>query len=144
MQGQWQPPPLLPESAPARAAPAASDRSVPAPSTASDAARFELRLDSGSSIRVSGPVLLGRNPDAADSPGAHPIAVPDETRSLSKTHALVRPVEGGLEIVDWHSTNGSSLISGGVERSLPAGVAVRAAEGDRIRFGSRVADVIRL
>lgn len=140
-QSQWQPPPLLPDSA---AVPVAPNPAPPAPQPAPRAARLELRLDTGGSILVSEPILLGRNPDSADHPGARPVAVADESRSLSKTHMLVRPVDGGLEIVDWHSTNGSGLISEGVERALPPGVPVRAVAGDRIRLGDRVADVIRI
>ena len=92
---------------------------------------------------MSEPILLGRNPDAADHPGARPVAVADASRSLSKTHMLVRPVDGGLEIVDWHSTNGSALISDGVERALAPGMPVQAVAGDRIRLGDRLAEVIR-
>lgn len=149
-QSQWQPPPLMPTPAgapaasnPPAVAPASNRAAPPAPQPAASAARFELRLDTGDSIRVSEPILLGRNPDSADHPGARPIAVADESRSLSKTHLLVRPVDGGLEIVDWHSTNGSALISEGVARALPPGVPVRAVEGDTIQLGDRVADVIR-
>ncbi|KQZ83022.1 hypothetical protein ASD56_11790 [Microbacterium sp. Root166] len=142
-QSAWQPPALLP---PADAPPAPDAPATPAPSPrlAATAMRFELRLDTGDSIRVSEPILLGRNPDAADHPGARPIAVADASRSLSKTHMFVRPVDGGLEVVDWHSTNGSALISNGVEHALPPGVPVQAAEGDRIRLGDRLADVIRI
>ncbi|MEY2847700.1 MAG: hypothetical protein RI885_365, partial [Actinomycetota bacterium] len=107
-------------------------------------ARFELRFDTGDRIDVSEPVLLGRDPDAAHHPGARAVSVVDESRSLSKTHLLVRPMEGGLEVVDWHSTNGSGLTSGGVEVELSPGVPAPANEGDRIRLGDRIADVTRL
>lgn len=149
-QPQWmvqpQPKPAVraaTEQAP-RAVQPAPVASTPAPPQAAPTARFELRLDTGDRIDVSEPVLLGRDPDAAHHPGARPIAVPDESRSLSKTHLLVRPIEGGLEIVDWHSTNGSGLTSGGVELELSPGVPVPAVDGDRIRLGDRIADVIRL
>lgn len=136
--------PVAPPPATAATAgpPPATDAPTPAV-PAARAARFALRLDSGDSIPVVGPVLLGRNPDSAVHPGARPVPVPDDSWSLSKTHLLVRPADGGLEVVDWHSTNGSALISGGVERALPPGAPVAAVEGDRIRLGDRVADVIR-
>jgi uncharacterized RDD family membrane protein YckC len=141
----WQPPPLMPNAAAVPPPPEPQSLAPnPAPQPAPSAARFELRLDTGDSILVSEPILLGRNPDSADHSGARPVAVADESRSLSKTHVLVRPVDGGLEIVDWHSTNGSGLISEGVERALSPGVPVRAVGGDRIRLGNRVADVIRV
>lgn len=114
-----------------------------APQEASPSTTLVLRLDTGESIPVSGPILLGRNPDAADHPGARAIRVADGSRTLSKTHMLVRPVAGGLEVVDCASTNGSGLIRAGVEQGLTAGVPVRAADGDRIRLGDRTADVVR-
>ena len=117
---------------------------APEPSPSRGTGSFVLRLDSGESIPVSEPILLGRNPDSADHPGARPVAIPDESRSLSKTHLLVRPVDGGLEIVDWHSTNGSGLVSGGAELALSPGVPVPARDGDKILLGDRVADVIRI
>lgn len=110
---------------------------------ASPSTTLVLRLDTGESIPVSGPILLGRNPDAVGHPGARPIRVADGSRTLSKTHMLVRPVAGGLEVVDCASTNGSGLIRAGVEQGLTAGVPVRAADGDRIRLGDRTADVVR-
>ncbi|MET0296555.1 MAG: RDD family protein [Microbacterium sp.] len=107
-------------------------------------ARFGLRLDTGESIPILEPVLLGRNPDAADRPGARAIALADDSRSLSKTHMLVRPVDGGLEIEDCHSTNGSGLIRGGTEYAVSAGSPVHATDGDMIRLGDRVAAVVRV
>ena len=115
-----------------------------APAQRMPAARFGLRLDTGESILVSGPVLLGRNPDATEHQGARPIALTDDSRSLSKTHLLVRPADGGLEIVDCRSTNGSGLVRAGVEYAVTAGVPVLTIEGDVIRLGDRVASVVRV
>ncbi|HWK79071.1 RDD family protein [Microbacterium sp.] len=105
---------------------------------------FGLRLDTGDSIPVAAPVLLGRNPDAAGHPGAHTVALEDESKSLSKTHLLVRPVEGGLEIMDCGSTNGSGLVRGGTEYEVVAGAPVVTIEGDTVRLGDRLAAVIRV
>jgi uncharacterized RDD family membrane protein YckC len=105
---------------------------------------FGLRFDSGESIPVSEPVLLGRNPDSAEHPGARAIALADDSRSLSKTHMRVTPIDGGLEIVDCRSTNGSGLIRGGTEYAVTAGVPVATTEGDTIRLGDRTAAVVRL
>ena len=113
---------------------------LPVPSAAT--AVRALRLDSGEVIPIDGPTLVGRDPDAAAHAGAHPVRVRDETRSLSKTHALVRPAPGGVEVVDLHSTNGSAVVQGGVEREIPRGVVVLAAAGDTIRLGDRTAEVI--
>ena len=131
------PQPALPqEPAPA---PAPQPARAPLP-----AARFGLRLDTGESILISAPVLLGRNPDATEHPGARPIALADDSRSLSKTHLLVRPVDGGLEIVDCRSTNGSGLIRDGAEYGVTAGTPVVTTDGDMIRLGDRVAAVVRV
>jgi len=116
---------------------------TPAPQPES-AVRFGLRFDSGESIPISEPVLLGRNPDATEHPGASAIALADDSRSLSKTHMLVRPVDGGLEIVDCSSTNGSGLIRGGTEYGVAAGAPTMATDGDMIRLGDRVAAVVRV
>ena len=120
---------------------AADPRTRPQPEPA---ARFGLRFDSGESIPISAPVLLGRNPDATDYPGASAIALADDSRSLSKTHMLVRPVDGGLEIVDCRSTNGSGVIRGGTEYGVAAGTPTMATDGDMIRLGDRVAAVVRV
>jgi uncharacterized RDD family membrane protein YckC len=135
------------QAAPAAPAPQSA---APAPQPAAPApqpepvVRFGLRWDSGESIPIAAPVLLGRNPDAAEHPGATAIALADDSRSLSKTHLLVRPVPGGLEIVDCRSTNGSGLIRGGTEYGVAAGTPTTATEGDMIRLGDRVAAVVRL
>ncbi len=132
------PPVVLPEPA----APSAPSPQHPAPQPP-EPVPFGLRLDTGQSIPVSDPVLLGRNPDAAGHPGARPVPLADDTRSLSKTHLLVRPVDGGLEITDCGSTNGSGLVRGGVEYAVAAGTPVITVEGDMIRLGDRVATVVR-
>ncbi|MCR2811339.1 MULTISPECIES: RDD family protein [unclassified Microbacterium] len=134
----------VPPPAPQRE-PAPQPEPVQPPSSQPEpAARFGLRFDSGESIPITAPVLLGRNPDAAQHPGASAIALSDDSKSLSKTHMLVRPVEGGLEIVDCRSTNGSGLIRAGTEYAVAAGTPTMATDGDKIRLGDRVAAVVRV
>lgn len=105
---------------------------------------FGLRLDTGESVPVTEPLLFGRNPDAALHPGARAVPLDDESKSLSKTHLLVRPVDGGLEVTDCGSTNGSGLARAGVEYVIEAGVPVVTVEGDTIRLGDRSAVVVRV
>jgi len=137
-------PPATPAAAPPAPAPAPASAS-PAPAPQPDATTlFALRFDSGESIPISGPVLLGRNPDATSHPGASAIALADDSRSLSKTHMLVRPVDGGLEVIDCRSTNGSGVIRGGAEHPVAAGTPTIATDGDMIRLGDRVAAVVRI
>ena len=137
------PPAVSPPPAP-QPVPAPAPAPPPAPVQPESEARFGLRFDSGESIPISAPVLLGRNPDATDYPGASAIALADDSRSLSKTHMLVRPVDGGLEIVDCRSTNGSGVIRGGTEYGVAAGTPTLATDGDMIRLGDRVAAVVRV
>jgi hypothetical protein len=144
------PPARAPQPAPARtpASPAASaspssQASPPSP-PAESVAQFALRLDTGQSIPVAEPVLLGRNPDGSMHPDARPLPLADASRSLSKTHLLVRPVAGGFEIVDCGSTNGSGLIRDGIEYAATAGAAVPVHDGDTIRMGDRLATVVAL
>lgn len=105
---------------------------------------FGLVFDSGERIAIDGAVLLGRNPDAADHAGARAVALADDSRSLSKTHLLVRSVQDGLEITDCGSTNGSGLIRAGTEYAVIAGTPILTTEGDSVRLGDRVAAVVRL
>lgn len=136
--------PRMPEEVPQPAyvpQPAAVSEPAPAPAPAP---QFALKLDTGATIPVTAPVLLGRNPDAAGHPGAQAVPLEDDSRSLSKTHMLVRPVDGGLEIVDCASTNGSGLIRGGTEYSVAAGTPIMTIAGDTVRLGDRLAAVVRL
>ena len=106
--------------------------------------QYGLRFDTGEGVAITAAVLLGRGPDAAGHPDAVPIALADDTRSLSKTHLLARPVDDGIELTDCHSTNGSGLIRDGVEYALVADVPATAAEGDVVRMGDRIATVVRV
>ena len=102
------------------------------------------QLDTGETVAVTGPLLIGRDPDPASAPGAEPHRLLDESRSLSKTHALLTPTAHGLEVVDRGSTNGSAVVRAGVETAAVAGVALSAAVGDTVRLGDRLAEVVAL
>ncbi|MEN2740191.1 FHA domain-containing protein [Microbacterium sp. X-17] len=70
--------------------------------------------------------LLGRNPlPRTDSPHAQLIPIADPTRTVSKTHALLRRTDDGWEIRDLESTNGIVLVdAAGVESELATPAAV--------------------
>ena len=72
------------------------------------APQASLRLPAGTSIALSSEtVVLGRNPVAtADAPDAQLIPIDDATRTVSKTHALLRRTAEGWLITDLASTNG--------------------------------------
>lgn len=120
-------------------------REPPTRASAREAARTALQLvfDTGDTVALTGPVLIGRNPDSATHVDARLVKLPDSTRSLSKTHLYARPVDGGLEITDCHSTNGSAVVRDGVEHDLTPDTPVRVAEGEQIRLGDRFAVIAR-
>ena len=133
-----------PAPAVATAAPAVAVSEAPGPRRRGRMGGLALRLDTGETIPVTAPILFGRDPDAAAHPGARAVPLTDTTRTLSKTHALVQPVAGGLEIIDRRSTNGCGVIRGGIETELASGGSATVAEGDAIRLGDRTADVVQI
>jgi hypothetical protein len=70
---------------------------------------WRLELDDGDVLTLSGDVVvLGRNPTADG--GEQRLAVPDRTRTLSKTHARLARRDGGWTITDLGSTNGVLIV----------------------------------
>jgi uncharacterized RDD family membrane protein YckC len=100
---------------------------------------WRLGFDTGQSVVVDGPVLVGRRPEPRDGEQvAHLISLPSDDMSLSKTHALVHvTAEDTLVVVDRGSTNGSILIRHGVPRGLAPDRASTLLAGDRVRLGDR-------
>jgi hypothetical protein len=77
---------------------------------------WRLVLDDGDVLPITGEVVvLGRNPAAGD--GEQRLAVPDRTRTLSKTHARLVRSSTGWTITDLGSTNGV-LIGGAAGEEL--------------------------
>jgi len=72
-------------------------------------------------------VVLGRAPVIpAAAPDARPLVVRDGTRTVSKTHALLRHGSEGWTITDLGSTNGILVVdASGGQTEAPAGVPVR-------------------
>lgn len=127
-----EPPPASPEAP-------SSDASVPpVPPRPPAPPESVLVLDTGQRIRVAGRVLLGRDPQArADIGDARLVAIPDDTRSISKTHLSLRVTERGIELSDLGSTNGTEIERDGQIAVVAPGAAVLAARGDTVRFGDR-------
>lgn len=86
--------------------------------------QMALRLPNGSTVVLSATaVVLGRNPLAPDeAPDAQVVAVDDVTRTVSKTHALLRHTGTGWTITDLASTNGVFVGPDDVEASGPTPV----------------------
>lgn len=122
--------------------PPAVAASVPRTSTEST---LRLRLDVGTELPVDRTLLLGRqptHPDGEPSSTTSLVEVPDPSLSVSKTHVLVRPVGGAVEVVDQGSKNGTSILRAGEAHALRPGEVGVARVGDAIHFGDRTADVL--
>lgn len=104
-----------------------------------------VEFDTGETVRVEGPVLVGRDPEARPGEAVrHLVPLRSADMSLSKTHARLSPAPGGVLVVtDRGSTNGSTLLRQGAARELPVGRATTLLEGDRVRFGDREMRVLR-
>ncbi|QOR71288.1 RDD family protein [Ruania alkalisoli] len=123
--------------------PAPAPPSGPVPAHPQAATSLALQLDSGEVVPVSGPVVIGRNPVAPHTAlDAHRHPMSDDTRSVSKTHLLVRPGQGGIEVLDQNSTNGTGIVHQGIERELAPGTPALAVAGDTLRIGERTATVV--
>lgn len=129
--------PAAPTATPTGTVPLPED---PEPAPVATAA-LVLDLAGGDPIVVDGPVVLGRNPKSPAQAQARPVVIADE--QLSRTHLLVRPVDGGLELTDLGSSNGTILVHGGVERELVAQQPTVAVAADVIQIGQRTATVRR-
>jgi pSer/pThr/pTyr-binding forkhead associated (FHA) protein len=102
-------------------------------------------FDTGESFVVEGLALVGRGPEPRpDEQVAHVVALHSSDMSLSKTHAQFSVVpDGSLVVMDRGSTNGSTLLRGGVAKPLAARQPATLLPGDRVRFGDREMSVAR-
>lgn len=84
--------------------------------------RWSLLTETGVALRLtSGSVVLGRRPTPGES-GVELMTVPDETRTMSKSHARLDLRNDVWTVTDLHSTNGVILVAAdGSETQLPAG-----------------------
>lgn len=150
------PPPAAADAAPPvpSAAPAPPPRAVPSPLPTPDGAASAgvvasppavctLVLDSGQRVLVDTVVVVGRNPvPPPTDPGARLHPVSDDTRSISKTHAVLRPLGDGIEVIDQGSTNGTTVVRKGREDAVEPGRSEVVHAGDVVRLGDRSARVV--
>jgi len=102
---------------------------------APEPARWTLTLPGREPRALRTTVLVGRNPSPnPDYPSAELVALPDEGRSVSKTHAVIVIEADDASVRDLASTNGTAVVRAGTE--LTADDAVSLQPGDVIRFGS--------
>jgi hypothetical protein len=83
---------------------------------------WQLVIEGGPTLRLVGSrVVLGRQPAGAGG-GAHELAIPDPTRTLSKVHALLELADGAWTVTDLNATNGVIAIDvDGTENLLDPG-----------------------
>jgi pSer/pThr/pTyr-binding forkhead associated (FHA) protein len=117
---------------------------VPVVVVESAAARIEARLvdDTGRSVSLARSALVGRDPAAA--PGEeveHLFAIDDPGRTVSKTHLRIDVSERGVTVTDRGSSNGTSVMIGGVEQTLEAGEPLGVPFGSVLRLGGRTVTV---
>ena len=82
-------------------------------------------------------MVFGRDP-SLDSANERAVAVPDPTRSVSRTHLRLGVDEQGLWLEDANSANGTTIIGPDGRPSLATpGVKVRIASGTEVLIGDR-------
>ena len=111
------------------------DESIPADAVV-------LRFDQGSVHWFRGTCVVGRNPEA--EPGVATVAVPDLSRTLSKTHVALVQTAGAVALRDLGSTNGTAVVrpDHSFEELLP-GVDVVVGAGSTVRIGDHAFSVVR-
>lgn len=101
-----------------------------------------LRFDDGTTAVVADSALIGRDPAPRTGEAAGElIALPDASRSLSKTHARLELVDGEISVIDRHSTNGTAVTLHGTTTTVPPGGRLAVPAGATIAFGDRTATV---
>lgn len=113
-----------------------ADESVPADAVV-------LRFDSGALHWFRGTCVVGRNPEA--EPGVATVAVPDLSRTLSKTHVALVQTDGAVLLRDLGSTNGTSVVRPDASfEDLVPGVDLFVAAGSTVRIGDHAFVVDRV
>ncbi|MFV0435587.1 MAG: FHA domain-containing protein [Leucobacter sp.] len=140
---------------PSTAATASSPRAAALPPTAvppplprlsghsdADAQVVEFALLSGQRARIHGTTVLGRMPEAtARNAGAQAIAIPDDTKSISRAHAIIERQGQAVTISDAGSANGSVIERDGTAIEIAEGQEISLRDGDRIWLGDVPLDV---
>ncbi|KAE8764531.1 FHA domain-containing protein [Georgenia thermotolerans] len=128
--------------------PAVAQVPGPRPPSAALAAEplLELVLPTGPRVPVTGPVVLGRAPEAGRVPGDEVprlVAVPNPERGVSTTHAEVRPAGDYVVVTDLGSTNGTVLhLPGRPPQRLRPGTGVPVPPGGVVELGAEVRVVV--
>jgi len=132
--------PAVPVAAPAWSSSTEPDDSTIAALPRTEPSTPRLVLDSGVEVELVGTVRVGRDP-SGDEPGVRVVALPDPSRSLSKTHAELAVVDGEVCVRDLHSTNGTALVTGAQREPVEPGRWTVVPVGASVHLGSRVVEV---
>lgn len=120
--------------------PASGSRSTAAPPRAVESTIRpipRLRIDDGTTVALSEPIIIGRDPRDLDDRGRRLVGITDLSRSMSKTHALLEPRDGAVIVTDLGSTNGVMLMSPTGITEITPWVPTEVAPGSLIRLGDR-------
>lgn len=128
-----------PPGVPVAAEPVGVPETVAAPEPVAaperEPARWGIVLPGDASRPLGSAVLVGRNPAPhPDYPGAELVVLPDEGKSVSKTHAVITVDGDAAGVRDLASTNGTVVVRAGT--TVPAQHPVALQPGDIIQFGS--------
>lgn len=92
-------------------------------------------LSSGTSVPLTGPLLIGRAPQPHPGEIARTLIVEDPSRRISKTHLELRPDDTHVFVIDRSSTNGTIVVRDEMVLRCEPGRRVPLQEGDRVHFG---------
>lgn len=108
------------------------------------AATWNLILPDGSAHLLSATAVVGRAPDAAAHGAETAVSVGADQKSVSKSHALIELVSGGLRVRDLGSVNGVVVVrTDGSEVEATADQWVDLTDGDELELGEVVIVVRR-
>lgn len=104
----------------------------------------QIEFDRGTSFVVDRGALIGRNPSAkAGDAASQLIAVDDDTRAISKTHAEIGVENGSVWIVDRASTNGTYVLEAdGTRTDATPGTRVDVPVGAKVYLGTRFFELV--
>jgi len=96
---------------------------------------WTVELPNGTTTLVREQVVLGRAPQpSAEHPRAELVVVDDA--SVSKSHALLRIVDGALQVLDLESANGTFVVVDDLEDRCVAGVWMTIPDGATLELGT--------
>lgn len=97
---------------------------------------WALELPDGRRFTVGSPVFFGRDPVSDGNLSAQLVEVPESSRSVSKTHAVIQSSNGRITVTDLHSANGSVIVAdNGHETECAPGVPALLRAGATVELG---------